>query len=221
MMMMHRLLLLTALLLISTSRLVSGLHFYLRDAERQCFLEELPKGFLVTGHYKTEEWREAERRYIENPGISVSMTADDNDAQHRVMNQKGAHQGKFSFTAGNSGEHTICVQAHGAQSGGWMSSSVVKFTLDVDIGEADDGGRSAIEKIKDISEKIKILNAQLEEIKTEQKYQRERELEFDSATVSIRKRVVYWAFIQLTVVAAVCYWQLRHLRRFFEAKKLV
>ncbi|KAJ2355218.1 emp24p/erv25p- protein [Coemansia erecta] len=209
------------LAILAIASLTNGLHFYLRDGEQQCFLEELPKGFLVTGHYKTEEWRDAEKRYIENAGISVSMTADDNDALHRVMNQKGGHQGKFSFTAGNAGEHTICVQAHGAQAGGWLSSSIVKFTLDIGIGEADDGGRAAIEKIKDISEKIRILNAQLEEIKVEQKYQRERELEFDAATSSIRRRVIYWAFIQLAIVGAVCFWQLRHLRRFFEAKKLV
>ncbi|KAJ2135093.1 emp24p/erv25p- protein, partial [Coemansia sp. RSA 637] len=154
--------------ILAIASLTNGLHFYLRDGEQQCFLEELPKGFLVTGHYKTEEWRDAEKRYIENPGITVSMTADDNDALHRVMNQKGSHQGKFSFTAGNAGEHTICVQAHGAQAGGWLTSSIVKFTLDIGIGEADDGGRAAIEKIKDISEKIRILNAQLEEIKVEQ-----------------------------------------------------
>ncbi|KAJ2803892.1 emp24p/erv25p- protein [Coemansia guatemalensis] len=213
----------TALLLaiLALASLTSGLHFYLRDGEQQCFLEELPKGFLVTGHYKTEEWREAEKLYVENPGITVGMTADDNEALHRVMNQKGGHQGKFSFTAGKSGEHTICFQAHGAKAGGWLSSSVVKFTLDIGIGEADDGGRGAIEKIKDISEKIRVLNAQLEEIKVEQNYQRERELEFDGATSSIKRRVIYWAFVQLAIVAAVCYWQLRHLRRFFEAKKLV
>ncbi|KAJ2476863.1 emp24p/erv25p- protein, partial [Coemansia sp. RSA 2052] len=137
------------------ANLASGLHFYLRDGEQQCFLEELPKGFLVTGHYKTEEWREADKRYVENTAMTVTMTADDNFASHRVMNQKGASQGKFSFTAGNDGEHTICVQAHGAQAGGWLSSSVVRFTLDIAIGEADDGGRGAIEKIKDIALKIK------------------------------------------------------------------
>ncbi|KAJ2778899.1 emp24p/erv25p- protein [Coemansia javaensis] len=207
--------------MLALASLANGLHFYLRDGEQQCFLEELPKGFLVTGHYKTEEWREAEKRYIENPGITVSMTADDNDAHHRVMNQRGGHQGKFSFTAGSAGEHTVCVQAHGAQSGGWLSSSVVKFTLDIGIGEADDGGRAAVEKIKDIADRIRVLNAQLEEIKIEQKYQRERELEFDAATTSIRRRVIMWAFVQLGIVAAVSYWQLRHLRRFFEAKKLV
>ncbi|KAI7826852.1 emp24/gp25L/p24 family/GOLD-domain-containing protein [Kickxella alabastrina] len=209
-------------LLMAAANVANGLHFYLRDGEQECFLEELPKGVLITGHYKAEEWREADKRYVENPGITVSMTADDNEAAHRVMNQKGGHQGKFSFSAGNPGEHTICVQAHGAQSsGGWMSSSVVRFTLDIDVGEPDDGGREAVEKIKSIADKIKILNSQLEEIKLEQKYQRERELEFDAATSSIKKRVIYWAFIQLSIVGAVSYWQLHHLRRFFEAKKLV
>ncbi|KAJ1952486.1 emp24p/erv25p- protein [Dipsacomyces acuminosporus] len=207
--------------LLAVANLTNGLHFYLRDGEQQCFLEELPKGFLVTGHYKTEEWHESEKRYVENPAVSVLLTADDNDASHRVMNQKGGHQGKFSFTAGNSGEHTICVQASGAQGGGWLSSAIVKFTLDIGIGEEDDGGLKAIEKIKDIADKIKILNAQLEEIKTEQRYQRDRELEFDETTSSIKRRVVYWAFIQLGIVGAVSYWQLTHLRRFFESKKLV
>ncbi|KAJ1719890.1 emp24p/erv25p- protein [Coemansia erecta] len=209
-------------LLMAAANVVSGLHFYLRDGEQQCFLEELPKGVLITGHYKTEEWREAENRYIENPAITVAMTADDNNAAHRVMNQKGGHQGKFSFSAGNPGEHTICVQALGAQAGGgWLSSSVVRFTLDIDVGEPDDGGREAVERIKSMADKIKVLNAQLEEIKVEQKYQRERELEFDAATAGIKRRVVYWAFVQLAIVGAVSYWQLRHLRRFFEAKKLV
>ncbi|KAJ1927910.1 emp24p/erv25p- protein [Linderina macrospora] len=206
---------------VALANLTNGLHFYLRDGEQQCFLEELPKGFIVTGHYKTEEWRESDARYVENPAIGVTITADDNDASHRVMNQKGGHQGKFSFTAASAGQHTICVQAQGAQGGGWLSSSVVRFTLDMGLGEADDGGRAAIEKIKDIAQKINILNAQLEEIRTEQKYQLEREKEFEGATASIKRRVLYWAFIQLGIVGAVCYWQLHHLRRFFEAKKLV
>ncbi|KAJ1883358.1 emp24p/erv25p- protein [Coemansia sp. RSA 1722] len=212
---------LLATVLALTTTTVNGLHFYLRDGEQQCFLEELPKNVLVTGHYRTEEWRESEKKYVENPAISVSMTADDNNAAHRVMNQKGSHQGKFSFSAGNPGEHTICVQAHGAQASGWMSSSVVRFTLDIGVGEPDDGGMEAVEKIKSIKEKIEVLNRQLEEIRMEQKYQRERELEFDRVTAGIKKRVGWWALVQLAIVAAVSYWQLGHLRKFFEAKKLV
>ena len=105
------------------------------------------------------------------------MTVDqvfDND--HRVVNTKGSHTGKFTFSAADAGEHRICFMPAGGSQGGWLSQSQghgqVKLTLDLAIGET-----SAIEstdkgKMSEIAQKIRDLNGRLQDIRREQVFQR-------------------------------------------------
>ena len=99
------------------------------------------------------------------------------DHDHRVVSQKGGSAGRFTFSAADSGDHKICFTAsHAAASGGWLSGGLpsggVRLNLDLAIGET-----SAIEstdkgKIQDIVQKVKDLNARLQDIRREQVFQR-------------------------------------------------
>ena len=48
-----------------------------------------------------------------------------------------------------------------------------------------------------------------------------REERFRSTSESTNGRVLWWSLAQTCVLLAMGYWQMRHLKSFFEAKKLV
>ena len=115
--------------------------------------------------------------FMPNPDMSITVTVDevfDND--HRVVNTKGANNGKFTFSAADAGDHRICFTPSGHTTGGWLSSGQgqgqVKLTVDLAIGET-----SAIEstdkgKMSEIAQKVRDLNGRLQDIRREQVFQR-------------------------------------------------
>jgi p24 family protein alpha len=87
------------------------------------------------------------------------------------------------------------------------------------------GATSAIEssdkdKLGDVVQKVKDINARLQDVRKEQMFQREREAEFRDQSESVNARVVRWTLIQLVVLGVTCAWQLSYLRAFFIKQKL-
>ena len=98
------------------------------------------------------------------------------DNDHRVVNTKGSHTGKFTFSAADAGDHRICFTTSGAGAGGWLSggqqNGPVKLTLDLAIGETN-AIKSADEgKIGELAQKVRDLNGRLVDIRREQVFQR-------------------------------------------------
>jgi hypothetical protein len=92
-----------------------------------------------------------------------------------VVNQKGSSSGRFTFTAGDSGEHRLCFWAsHAGSSGSWFSNNPegVKLHLDLAIGETSEIESKDKHKLADIVQRVKDLNARLQDIRREQVFQR-------------------------------------------------
>lgn len=90
--------------------------------------------------------------------------------------------------------------------------------LDIAIGEAKIQPESEKEHVKDLAGRVKELNSRLHDIRREQQFQREREIQFRELSEAVNRRAVYWSLLQLVVLFYMCVWQLRHLRGFFESK---
>ncbi|KAI0108460.1 emp24/gp25L/p24 family/GOLD-domain-containing protein [Daldinia grandis] len=202
-----------------------ALYFFLDGTNAKCFFEELPKDTLVLGHYQAEEWDDSIHAWAKHDGISIYISVDeifDND--HRVVSQRGSSSGKFTFTAAESGEHKICFTPSSSSGRpGWLSAAQpnggIKLTLDLAIGSSEIESTDKT-KLMDISQRIRDLNARLQDIRREQIFQREREAEFRDQSESTNSRVVRWMTIQLVVLGITCAWQLSHLRSFFIKQKL-
>ena len=48
-----------------------------------------------------------------------------------------------------------------------------------------------------------------------------REERFRHTSESTNQRVLWWSLVQTLVLVGMGFWQMRHLRQFFESKKLV
>ncbi|KAF2737348.1 hypothetical protein EJ04DRAFT_488406 [Polyplosphaeria fusca] len=203
-----------------------ALHFFIDGAQQKCFFEELPKDTLVVGHFDAQVWDDGSKTYRPNADVGVFISVEEVfDNNHRVVAQRGAANGRFTFSAADSGEHRLCFTPQNvASSGGFFGSSgvhgTVKFTLDMAIGETSKIESTDKGKIDDISQKVRDLNSRLQDIKREQVFQREREAEFRDQSESTNARVVRWTLIQLAILAITCAWQLSHLRAFFIKQKL-
>ena len=55
----------------------------------------------------------------------------------------------------------------------------------------------------------------------EMHYQRKREEEFRNTSESTNSRVMWWSIFQTSIMLFSTLWQIRHLKTFFEEKKLV
>lgn len=105
------------------------------------------------------------------------------DNDHRIVNQRGASKGRFTFSAADSGEHRLCFQpTNAASSGGWLvggeAVGSVKFMLDLAIGETSKIESTDKGKVDDLVNKVRDLNGRLQDIRREQVFQRVRPTPF-------------------------------------------
>jgi hypothetical protein len=181
----------------------NALYFYMDATTPRCFMEELPKDTLVvgtsphsslfspsshllltpsppSGHYEANQYDPTTQSYVPAPSISIAITVDETfDADHRVVSQRGAAKGRFTFTAADAGDHRICFAPSGAPAGGWLSGGMasgergaIKFSLDLAIGETSNIESTDKGKLDDIVQKVRDLNGRLQDIKREQVFQR-------------------------------------------------
>ncbi|KAK0355758.1 emp24p/erv25p-related protein [Friedmanniomyces endolithicus] len=226
-----------------------ALYFYIDGPTQKCFFEELPKDTLVVGRhidratttsgshttrlttragtFSATQWNDQSRSYGTNPDMGIFITVDevfDND--HRVVSQRGSHTGKFTFSAADSGLHRLCftptnVPATTGLLFSGSSAGRIKFDLDLAIGETSAIESSDKDKLGEVVQKVRDLNARLLDIRREQIFQREREAEFRDQSEAVNGRVVRWTLIQLAVLGVTCAWQLSYLRAFFIKQKVV
>lgn len=218
-----------------------------RKGKRDVSRTELTLEHSLIGHYKAEEWQESTKKYIVNDQLGIQIVVQvrfarsgafacltqrvtdpspasalpsqqEVDSGDKVVNTRGLPQGKFTFTSHEAGDHTICLRSN--YTGGWFSTPQVRMHLDIAVGEAKVDEEGEKEHVKDLAGKVKDLNSRLADIRREQVFQREREAEFRSLSETTNSRAVWWSLVQLATLIGTCTWQLRHLRLFFESKKL-
>ncbi|KAI9224149.1 emp24/gp25L/p24 family/GOLD-domain-containing protein [Blastocladiella britannica] len=195
----------------------NALHFFLVDGKPRCFLEELPQDTVVMGVYRAEEWVTSSQAYIENLALGIQVTVEHTATGQMTVNKKAQSFGKFTFTAAQGGEHKICISTNASA---WFTTSKVRLHLDLVIGEAAGIEIDPNEKVNDIVFRIRDLTHRAVDIKREQQYQREQEVAFRTLSENLKSRVVSWSLVQMVILGLTCWWQLRHLRGFFVAKKL-
>lgn len=125
----------------------------------------------------------------------------------------------------------------------WFSGSQLRVHLDIQVGEhaVDYANVAQKEKLTELQLRIRQLLDQAKQITKEQNYQRVRikfilinlkykiffsifqfrEERFRQTSESTNQRVLYWSLAQTVVLLAMGIWQMKHLKSFFEAKKLV
>ncbi|XP_063934269.1 transmembrane emp24 domain-containing protein eca-like [Zophobas morio] len=147
--------------------------------------------------------------------LSVLVT---NPSENTVVDQLYRRsKDVFSFISQEPGEHKICIKVHGK---GWQSTNKIKVVFQLNTGE-DNEEDDKQSKLDEIQLQTYKLTVQAEEISKEQEFQRVREEKFRRLSETTEARLFYWSFFQLVIVLATGFWQMNHLRNFFQLKKIL
>ncbi|XP_066141392.1 transmembrane emp24 domain-containing protein eca [Euwallacea fornicatus] len=198
----------------------SGLYFHIAETERKCFIEEIPDETNVVVNYKVQLYDPRTGGFMpSSPGIGMHVDIRDPDDK-TILSRVYSSEGKISFTSHIPGEHVICMYSN---SSAWFGGSQLRVHLDIQVGEhaINYGEVVQKEKLSELQLRVRQLLDQVEQITKEQNYQRYREDRFRQTSESTNSRVLWWAVLQTIVLIGMGSWQMRHLRKFFEAKKLV
>ncbi|KAK2463716.1 hypothetical protein APHAL10511_004467 [Amanita phalloides] len=205
------------IILVHVSVLTNALHFYLDAGQRRCFIEELPADTVVEGNYRGHEWSQGERMYKENRELGIVVEVEEAATGHNVVKTTGPFEGKFTFTSHEAGDHSICLSTNYTS---WFSHTHIRLHLDIVVGSTKPDVEQDRSHVSELAAKVRDLNQKLEEIRREQQYQREREANYRNLSEITNARAVWYSIGQIIVLVATCTWQLRHLRRFFEDRKV-
>ncbi|XP_065170919.1 transmembrane emp24 domain-containing protein eca [Atheta coriaria] len=198
----------------------NALYFHIGETERKCFIEEIPDETNVLVNYKVELYDPRSGGFMpSSPGIGMHVEVRDPDDKI-ILSRVYSSEGRISFTSHTPGEHIICMYSN---STAWFSGSQLRVHLDIQVGEhaVNYGDVVQKEKLSELQLRIRQLLDQVEQITKEQSYQRFREERFRHTSESTNSRVVWWSITQTAVLLIMGAWQMKHLKSFFEAKKLV
>uniref|UniRef100_A0A6M2DX85 Putative emp24/gp25l/p24 family of membrane trafficking n=1 Tax=Xenopsylla cheopis TaxID=163159 RepID=A0A6M2DX85_XENCH len=205
---------------IAYAELCSALYFHIGETERKCFIEEIPDETTVIVNYKVELFDPRSGGFApSSPGIGMHVEVRDTDDK-TILSRVYSAEGRISFTSHTPGEHVICLYSNSTS---WFSGSQLRVHLDIQVGEhtIDYANVAQREKLTELQLRIRQLADQVDQITKEQNYQRYREERFRQTSESTNQRVLYWSLTQTAILIAMGAWQMRHLKSFFEAKKLV
>uniref|UniRef100_A0A1W7RAK0 Transmembrane emp24 domain-containing protein eca n=1 Tax=Hadrurus spadix TaxID=141984 RepID=A0A1W7RAK0_9SCOR len=201
-------------------QLLNALYFHISETERKCFIEEIPDETLVVGNYKCELHDPKTGGFMpSSPGIGMHVEVQDPNGKI-ILSKMYSSEGRFTFTSSAPGEHVICLYSNSSK---WFSGSQLRVHLDIQIGEhaVDYGNVAQKEKLTELQLRVRQLLDQVEQITKEQNYQRYREERFRQTSESTNQRVLWWSVAQTGILLAMGFWQMKHLKSFFQAKKLV
>ncbi|XP_045137997.1 transmembrane emp24 domain-containing protein eca-like [Portunus trituberculatus] len=215
--MMGRVIILISLCVLSV---VEGLYFHIGETERKCFIEEIPDETMVTANYKLQLYDPRTGGYMpSNAGLGMHVEVKDPE-DNMLLSRVYSSEGRFTFTSHTPGEHVICLFSNSTK---WFSGSMLRVHFDIQVGEhaIDYATMAQKEKLTELQLRVRQLLDQVDQITKEQNYQRYREERFRQTSENTSRRVLWWAVGQVGVLLVMGWWQMRHLRKFFEAKKLV
>ncbi|XP_065352901.1 transmembrane emp24 domain-containing protein eca [Cloeon dipterum] len=209
-----------ALVLVICVKLATPLYFHIGETERKCFIEEIPDETQVIGNYKVQLYDPRTGGFMpSSPGIGMHVEVKDPEDK-TILSRVYSSEGRFTFTSHTPGEHVICLYSNSTK---WFSGTQLRVHLDIQVGEhaIDYANIAQKEKLSELQLRVRQLLDQVEQITKEQNYQRYREERFRQTSESTNQRVLWWSLSQTCVLLAMGAWQMKHLKSFFEAKKLV
>ncbi|XP_001510869.2 transmembrane emp24 domain-containing protein 11-like [Ornithorhynchus anatinus] len=197
-------------------------YFHSGEREEKCIIEDIPSDTLITASFKVQQWDITTHDFLESaPGLGMFVTIT-TFRDEILMSKLYGPQGKFSFTTHSPGEHNICLQSNSTRLA-TFGGSKLRIHLDIRVGEhdLDSAIAQAKDKVNQVSFKLEHLTEQIEHIVKEQNYQRAREEHFRMTSEDTNSNVFWWALVQTLILISVGIFQMKSLKDFFIAKKLV
>lgn len=168
-----------------------------------CFGEELSSQILIVGIIES-------RVAFDTLSVMVKSPLD-----QEIYSKNSTNFAKFSFTALESGTHSICVHNSGDMN--------IPVSLDIKTGvRAKDYSKIASTKeMKEIDYRVKMYEDLIKQIHSRMQVLREREEQMRNTNLTIHSRVISYSLCTVVLLIALAIVQILYLKKFFRAKKMI
>ncbi|VDM31703.1 unnamed protein product [Hydatigera taeniaeformis] len=222
----------TVLISFLLSSSTSAIYFHIKEGTSKCFIEEVPEDTPIAGTYSIAVLQD--EQFVRSPKHGVHVEIKDPEgnvvlsrvSRHCCVSisfssslQMYSQEGRFVITSQTAGEYSICLSS---SSSDW-TKSLLRVTLDIAVGDHALNFReiASKEELNEIELHIRQLLEQVATLAKDQDFQRAREEYFRRLSESINNRVTWWSVAQVLLLCLTGFFQMRNLRSFFLAKKLV
>eukprot|EP00249_Psilotum_nudum_P007851 c20868_g1_i1 orf=164-787(+) len=191
---------------------VCALRFDVSSTFTRCLAEEIQSNVLVLAVYRVVLEDATKQEKLQ---ISAKVTSPYGSILHSVEN---VSSGRFSFTTKESGNYAACF---------WLPPTLHGETVSVELDwktgiiAKDWETIARKDKIEGVELELMKLQGAVEAIHENLQYLRHREKEMRDISELTNMRMAWFSIASLTVCLLVAGWQLWHLKRYFEKKKLI
>lgn len=198
---------------------VFSFHFYLEAGERKSFREELSPDTSIVGAFAAYPFNAATQKYEAlDSSIKVEVLVTHESTGHVIAHTTTSQTGKFHFTANEQGVYLIQISVNGGMSWFGLRS---KVNLDIQYGGEEAYSADHSSAVLDLKHEVNDLIHKVSIIRSELRLQRDRESELRELSEMINSHTYRFTLVQIFVLVLTAAWQLRQLKQFFTAKKLV
>lgn len=122
---------------------------------------------------------------------------------------------KFSFTALDSGTHSICLENTGP--------IVLPVSVDIKTGvrAKDYSNLASTKEMKELDYRIKMYEDLIKQIHSRMQNIREREEQMRNTNLTIHSRVISYSICTILLLFILAVIQILYLKKFFRAKKMI
>ncbi|EUB59468.1 Transmembrane emp24 domain-containing protein 4 [Echinococcus granulosus] len=193
-----------------------AIYFHIKEGTSKCFIEEVPEDTPIAGTYSIAVLQD--EKFVRSPKHGVHVEIKDPEG-NVVLSRMYSQEGRFIITSQTAGEYSICLSS---SSSDW-TKSLLRVTLDIAVGDHALNFKeiASKEELNEIELHIRQLLEQVATLAKDQDFQRAREEYFRRLSESINNRVTWWSVAQVLLLFLTGFFQMRNLRSFFLAKKLV
>ncbi|ORZ13956.1 emp24/gp25L/p24 family/GOLD-domain-containing protein [Absidia repens] len=183
-------------------KVINALSVDIQPHSEECFFEDMDIGDKLTVSYQVGEGGNLDIDFMikDSDDVLIKSTARESIGNHVV-------------TASKKGKYTYCFSN--------QMSSVTAKSVSFNVHDMERIQETAKTHIDPIEREIRELAESIFAIKDEQEYIVARERQHRDTAESTNARVKWWSLGQLTLLVAVCFWQVFYLKRFFEVKRVV
>ncbi|KAH8294833.1 hypothetical protein KR018_003506 [Drosophila ironensis] len=186
---------------------VHGLYFYMAPKGYRCFFQGIPDDTSVMVKFKTEKSELSANNFIRpRTGYRIYVEVRDSDDKMLVTRDCG-NEGEIRFTALHQGEHEICFHTN--------SNSTLRLHLDIRVGAKAIDYKEILQKnrMDEMGLRVRQLLDQADQIQKQQNYQRYREQNFRQTNYEIYYHIMFWTWIQISLLVFIWTIQSTQLRR--------
>ena len=190
----------------------SAFTFDLPARQFKCFTEELPHDYTISGTYRAA------------PGYSqfvdFRITDPNGSFQH---SDTGKDSGEFHFTTPIAGEFAFCFYNRMVSGVKYTAGMKRLISFDLRMG-ADANDYVSIAKkehLKPLEIELRIMEDTVKSVHSEYLFFKERETEMRNTNEHLNARSAWVTVGSMVFVAVFAWWQMRHMKGYFRAKRLI